>query len=314
MSCAHYGRSRVTARDSLGVRIEEECRVPRCCWIIALTAILASASAGASALADDLNRRFRGGWAVLEVEVFSNCSGSYNDNTVGELGISSNAGRRFAAGEIARIDRVKVKRRRVDVLLTLAHPVRVSQMDGPFELFEDRECKVQLMIPFTRDVIKTGDIGAISDRMASSMALFPSLEEAQASDSWSRRRPQPLPDDYQQTLQQHAVWKAEQINAEVGRAAAWALSQAAVIAQRLPDDDDYLAGFGAGAEEMKDLTLTDCTTLITAAPSGYRRSPPSGRSDRWREGWGDGQDLIFNLLVAERLNACSVPVPEVSSP
>ena len=33
--------------------------------------------------------------------------------------------------------------------------------------------------------------------------------------------------------------------------------------------------------------------------------------DRWYRGWEDGQRLVYNLALLERLDACYVPVPEI---
>jgi hypothetical protein len=283
-----------------------------CVLAIVLAAMVSTASA--AGLGDALNAKLKGAWAVTEVEVFSSCSGSYNDNTLGELGVASKASRRFAAGEIVKIDRLKVRRQRVDLMLTLAEPVRVARTDGPFTLYDERTCKVQLIIPVPREQIKAGDMEAILDRISAPFALYSSLDEARDSEQWSGREPQPLPEDYDRTVQLHAAWKAEQTNREVREKSRTALARAADLAERLRDDEDYLAGFSAGAEKMSSLYLSDCSLLLSASDSANRSSPPGGQDSRWKEGWEDGQDLIFNLLIAQRLQACMVPVPAVDPP
>jgi hypothetical protein len=283
-------------------------------WLSTIILAALAPTVFASNLGDALNGKLKGAWAVLDVEVYSACSGSYSDNTLGDMGVASKANRRFEPGEIVKIDRLKVKRQRVDVLLTLAKPIRTSRVDGPFELFDERRCQVQLIIPVPREQIKANDTEKILDRITAPMTIYSSLDLARDSEVWNGREVRPLPDDYSQTLQLHAVWKAEQTNAEVHATAIRSLTRAADIAERIRDDDDYLEGFSAGAEKMSSLYLTDCSLLLTATEQSNRKNPPDDRSSRWKEGWEDGQDLIFNLLVAERLQACTVPIPAVAVP
>lgn len=276
--------------------------------ILALTLSLA-ASGFASDLDDRLNQRLRGAWAVLEVEVYSGCAGTYSDNTVGDAGVASKAPQRFEAGELVKIDKVNAKRQRVDLLVSLAAPVRISRVDGPFELFDEKECKVQLIVPTAREDIKSGNDAAIISRLGTLLTLYPSLDEARGSDAWNGREVEPLPADYDLTLARYAVWKAEQTNAAVDEALRRAISDAADVAGDLGDDSDYLAGFAAGAEEMSSFNTTDCGSLIGASLSFHDTSPPKDKPNRWRDGWEDGQELIFNVLLAEGLEACHVPVP-----
>ena len=276
--------------------------------ILALILVL-SAPASASGLDDRLNQRFRGGWAVLEVEVYSACAGTYSDNKVGNAGVASKAANRFEAGELVKIDKVNAKRQRVDLLLTLTVPRRSPRTDGPFELYDEKVCQIQLIVPFSREQIKSGDDGFIATRLEELMTLYPSLEDARDSDAWNGREPLPLPDDYDLTLQRYAVWKAEQTNASIREALQRAISDAADVADDLDDDADYLAGFGEGAEAMSSFSTTDCSSLLNTSLSYHDTSAPKDTSKRWRDGWQDGQELIFNVLLAERLQACRVPVP-----
>lgn len=268
-----------------------------------------AADSSASDLDDRLNQRFRGAWAVLEVEVYSACAGTYSDNEVGDAGVASKASNRFEAGELVKIDKVNAKRQRVDLLLTLAVPLRTPHIDGPFELYDQRECQVQLIVPVLREQVKNNDEQSIARRLEDLITLYSSPEDARESDSWNEREPEPLPDDYAQTLQRHAAWKAEQTNAEVGEAIRRAISDAGDVADDLIDDADYLAGFAEGAQKMSSFSTNDCSLLLSTAFSYHDTSAPEGRSKRWRDGWLDGQELIFNVLLAERLQSCRVPVP-----
>jgi hypothetical protein len=264
----------------------------------------------ASQLEDRLHSRLRGAWSVLGVEVYSNCSGTYNDNTVRAGGVTSKADRRFDAGELVKIDKIKVKRERVDVLVFFAEPVLRRRTDGPFELYDEAACKAQLLITVPREVVKAKDDARIADIITDIVTPFDSLDEARASDSWNGRERRAYPDDYELTLARYEVWKAEQTNAAVASRREQAIEDAADLVDHMEDDAEYLEGFAAGAEALKNWSVTDCSTLIHARFSHYDKSPPGDRNEaQWREGFDEGQELAFNVLLAERLGGCSVPVP-----
>jgi len=281
---------------------------------LAVFTVFLSPAISASELGDRLNRELAGGWSVLEVEIYSSCAGSYSDNTVGSAGVSSKAENRFDAGELVKIDKVKVKRQRVDLLLTLATPFRESRMDGPFELFDDHECRAQLIIPVGRSMVKAADAETILTHIREKLTVFQSFAEAQESDAWNGRELEPLPPDYDTTLQRHAAWQAEQTNAAVREAINRALDAAADVADDLHGDADYFAGFGEGAEEMSSFAVSDCSSLLSASYSVHREKAPKDQSNSWRDGYGEGQELVFYVLLADRLRACIVPVPVVTTP
>lgn len=284
------------------------------CLALLLMALLAASSATGSDLENCLERELRGAWGILETEVYSACGGTYSDNTVGAAGVGSKASSRFEPGELVKIDKIKVKRQRVDLLLTLAVPIRTSRVDGPFELFDERQCRVQLIFPVPREQVKGGDAEALLDTVRATVTLFPSLADARESDGWNGREVESLPADYEATLQRHAAWKAEQTNAAVRTAVAHALAAGADIAEDLSDDPDYLAGFANGAERMSSLTLSDCSSLLGASYTAYHRNAAKDQPRRWRDGWDDGQELVFFVLVANRLQGCFVPVPPIAAP
>lgn len=275
---------------------------------------MAAAVSSASELGDRLDRELKGGWGVLEVEVYSACGGTYSDNEVGSAGVASKAPNRFAAGELAKIDNVKVKRQRVDLLLTLDAPLRVSRMDGPFELYDQRSCRVQLMVYVPRELVKNSDLEGLLTEVKKQITLYSSRENAEISDNWNGREMEPLPDDYEETLHRHAIWKAEQTNAAVRDGIDHALSAAAEAVEDLDDDAEYLAGFGEGAEKMGEFSVTNCDSLLSLSFTTYRKSASSEKSRSWNDGWKDGQKLVFHVLLADRLRSCLVPVPATPLP
>jgi hypothetical protein len=139
--------------------------------------------------------------------------------------------------------------------------------------------------------------------------MFSSRDEAEMSDEWNGRETEPMPDDYEETLHRHAVWKAEQTNAAVRDGIDHALSEAAEAVDDLDDDTEYLAGFGEGAEKMAEFSITSCDSLLSVSFTSYRKSAPSDTSRSWKDGWNDGQKLVFHVLLADRLRSCLVPVP-----
>ncbi len=277
-------------------------------------ALLSVSAAGASELGDRLDSELKGGWGVLELEVYSSCAGTYSDNEVRAAGVASKAVHRFDAGELVKIDNVKVKHQRVDLMLSLAAPLLVAHMDGPFELYDQRRCQVQLMVYVPREQIKNADVEALLTSIREHLSLFVSYDEAKSSDAWNGRETEALPDGYDDTLLLHAIWQAEQTNIAVYDGIDRALAAAADAADDLDDDADYLAGFATGSEKMSDFAVSDCGSLLRASVSTYRKQAPADQPKRWQSGWDDGQRLIFNVLLADRLRGCTVPVPAVPPP
>jgi hypothetical protein len=249
-----------------------------------------------------LNARFRGGWVVVRLPVFSSCDGFYNDNEVVGARIDSRARRRFEAGELARVERIGVKRGRADVFLDLAEGVLDERREGPFTLYDERTCKIQLRVP----VPDRADLAAIEARFAELLELHEAAERAAASPLWNGRRREPYPEGYEQTLAAYEVWKAQQANAAVQERMDRAIEEAARITDRVSSDTEYLAGFAAGVEKVRDRGFGGCESLMSAS-----FSPDSGKSDRgsqWRRGYEDGQRLAYDLELLRRLKDCFVPV------
>ncbi len=265
--------------------------------------------ATAGGLDDELDSKLKGAWAVLSHEVYSSCSGTYSDNQIGAAGVASKAGRRFEAGELVKIDKIKVKRARVDLLTTLAEPVLVPRHDGPFELWDERECKAQLIFEIGRSAIKRGSADEIMASLTAAMTPHGSLDSARDSDGWNGRERRPYPDDYEGTLARYEAWKAEQTNAAVAAGIEQAIDEAAGVAHEIEQDAEYLDGFAAGVEEMESLEIDDCSRLIDASFSSFKERPPSGKTSTWNRGFDDGQSLVFYLHISRELRRCFVPVP-----
>jgi len=273
--------------------------------------LLAWGGTAAANLERDLETRLVGAWAVTAVEVYSGCGGAYTNNSVTGGGVASRADRRFEPGELAKVDKLSVKRSEVHVYLSLAEQVLTGRFDGPFELFDERSCRVQLMVELGRPTIAAGDVAAVLARLGEVLEVHPSLEAARGSGRWNERRRDPYPDDYHETLARYAVWQAEQVNVAVAARSDEALDDATRGVDRVRAEPAYLDGFAAGVEVARRWSVRTCDTLVSAAFGGLERQPPKDKAgDRaWCQGFRDGQELTFNLLLADRLRGCFVPVP-----
>ena len=274
-----------------------------CLW--GLAAAAAAAPGAAASLEDSLNARWRGGWVVVRVPVSSDCGGFYTDNEARGGRARGGGSHEFASGELARVERVGVKRGgRVDVFLDLAEQILEPREDGPFTLYEPRSCKVQLRIE------DAGSDAAGAERaLAALLELHPDATSAEASPAWSGRRREEYPEGYEQTLAEHARWKAAQVNLAVQERLEEAIEEASRANDRLRDDPEYLAGFAAGVERERDRSFGDCDGALRD-----RLSPDHerGEPERWQEGYEDGQRLAYHLELMRRLVDCFVPVPPAS--
>ena len=268
-----------------------------------LAALVAAAPAAAQDLEGPLNARFKSGWVIVRIPIASDCGGLYTNNEVHGARADSRGARRFAAGELARVERVEVRRGgRIDVFLDLAEQVLEASTDGPFTLYAPKSCRVQLLVAAPRDA-SLADAEALLDGL---LELHPDARRAEASAAWNGRRREDYPPDYERTLAEHAAWKATEVNRAVDARFAEAVEEATRIGDRIREDPDYLAGFGAGVIEVRDDYLGDCAALV-----GARIYPDSegDESATWNDGYEDGQRLAFALELIRLLRGCYVPVP-----
>jgi len=65
---------------------------------------------------------------------------------------------------------------------------------------------------------------------------------------------------------------------------------------------------------MGEFSVTNCDSLLSVSFTSYRKSASSDKSRTWKDGWNDGQKLVFHVLLADRLRSCLVPVPAPQLP
>lgn len=284
-------------------------------------AVLAVAMGAAAGVAEDLEealrQRWTGAWVVTAVETSSDCAGFATNNEVrGEL-VRSKGSHAFEAGEVAQVEKLNVKSDRVDLFLLLGEPILLTRQDGPFTLYGEKVCKVQLMIATPKRLGTAADRAGVEEVVLRALKPFSRREEAQRSPSWNGRRRDPLPADYDLTLARHAAWRAEQENARFAQLRERATEDAAAALARVIDDPSYLAGFGAGVEAVRSWRSGSCSALGSSTADSVVRSAPrerdgDGAEDKtWRRGYRDGQELAYALTLLREVRGCFVLVPPV---
>ncbi|HSN85784.1 MAG TPA: hypothetical protein VL025_03455, partial [Thermoanaerobaculia bacterium] len=275
----------------------------RSCLLLFLL-LAAPALAHAAGLEETLNARWRGAFVVVRVPVASDCDGYYNDNDVVGNRADSKARRRFEAGELAHVERIGVRRGRVDVFLDIAEGVLREFEDGPFTLYEPETCKIQLRVP----VPDRADAAGVELRLGDLLELHETARAAEASPTWNRRQREPFPEEYDRTLAAYESYKVVRTNAAIQERMDDAIEEASRITDQLRSDPEYLDGFAAGVDEVRERYYGDCGSLLTSSFSPDTRS---GKSSDWKRGYEDGQRLSYNLEILRKLKGCFVPVPPV---
>jgi len=270
------------------------------------------ASVAAKELQSDVQSRWLGAWAVVELDTYSDCSGMYTNNRVNGMLVRSGGASKFEAGELVRVDKVDLKRSRLDVLLSLVEPVLVPYQDGPFTLYREAACRVELEVELPRSDVKGKQGQAIDARLLELLERHPNEAAARGSDRYNGRERDPYPEDYVRTVRRHAVWRAEQDNADVQARIDSAVEETSHAVQRVQGHPAYLAGFGEGVEAARHARLDSCAAMLAldlaAIRAGAAQAKP-GVEAELANGFGDGQLVAFGVELVRRLPACFVPVP-----
>jgi len=278
---------------------------------VVLAVSLSTASAGD--LQRELAGRWRGSWVVLEVGVRSDCSGTYTDNRLNGRRVSGSRALSFEVGELAQIDKIDLHRARLDLMLTLAEPMRVSWQDGPFTLYRQAACRVELQADLPRSAVAGGDVAAVERALSQALERYDARNEAEGSRSWNARQVEPYPEGYDATLAEHARWKAEEANAAVHDRIGQAQAETVRVTERIESDDAYLSGFAQGVELARDLAWPACEGMVRGGVEGFLTRVPAGeKTDSQRRhdrGFEDGQRLVVSLELGKRLPGCLVSAP-----
>lgn len=274
-----------------------------------LTAVLLTCAGALAADAEsELNNRWRGAWVVIGVNTASSCGGSYTNNEVHGRLVSARASQRFQPGELARVYKVNLNRKRVEVLVDLAEPVLLPRQDGPFTLYDESRCKVELRF----DLGKTGrSLADIEALLGGVLDRFPDEAGARAAAGWNRRLREPYPANYEEMLAEYETWKVFTVNAEVQSRIEESIEEAARVVDRLSDDSAYLTGLAQGVDDARDKGLTNnCERLVSLSESGWISRAGKEAEKEFRRGYEHGQRLVFHVERARRLKRCFVLPPD----
>src|SRR5262245_39385729 len=181
--------------------------------LMALAAALTPTPAGD--LEGAMESRWRGAWILTAVDTYSDCAGTYTNNHVNGQLVQGRGRLAFRAGELAQVQKVDLKRARADLLLSLPEPILVSYQDGPFTLYREARCLIELQVELPRPLVAKQNAEGVDQIVLGVVSRFSSQQEASRSRRWNRRERDPYPDDYDQTLAEHDAWKAEQANAAI---------------------------------------------------------------------------------------------------
>jgi len=285
-------------------------------WVyFALACFVATAGPAFADFEDDVERAWAGAWVVTQVETSSDCLGTYNNNEIRGRLSSSKGSRRFAEGELARVDKVNVKSDRVDLYLSVAEPVLAARNEGPFTLYDERSCRVQFMVDVPREAIKGRRMPDVDARLLEVVERHENATAARRSRAWNRRERDAYPPDYEETLARHAAWKAEEINRSLAATRMAALDAASQVMERVTNDPPYLDGFAAGVDAQRGRSTPSCYDLAGARFESGEQRPPNDRrggspAERaFQRGFRDGQLLAWSTRVARAVEGCFVPVP-----
>jgi hypothetical protein len=259
----------------------------------------------AGELEKNVKARWLGAWIVINVESYSDCGGMYTNNRVNGTLVKSKGDHGFEPGELAKIDKIDVKRSRVDVLATVSEPLLLPYPEGPFTLYREARCKIEFEVMLLRDAVKNKNVDAVDGALAAILERHATLAQASDSDSWNGREMEHYPEDYELTLAKVAVWKAEQTNLKVEKKLGTALEETTRLGDRVNGDAVYLAGFARGVETARSNRPSDCPAMLAI---DLRPGSDEQASER---GFRDGQNLVHGLELLRRLPECYVPVPEL---
>jgi hypothetical protein len=252
---------------------------------------------GSAACADvegELRAELVGRFALTRSALLSECTDAYTNVEVAGGRPSGGRGARFDAGELVRVDNVKVgSLSGLDVYLSFAVPYLLSYRDGPFTLYEERRCRVQLDFDVDRETRR--DRGRALAAVTAVIELFASEAEARQG-AWNRRVTEPFPPDWEETQRAHAAWRVEERNRLVRKKIDEVLDAAVETQRYMSDDPGYLASFGAGARARSD-SWSSCEAMLTATFS------VSGSGED-RKGWADGQKVAWATRLARDLQEC----------
>jgi len=270
--------------------------------LAAVTLTLVAVAPPRSAHADgesELRARWKGKTVITKVPVFSECTDHFTDNAVPPGSLPHGDGLRFGAGEIATVDALEVTWTRIDVSIGFLEPYRVTWKDGPFTLYDQHRCRVQLKLELPRDVRK--DAAKAGSAISALLAVFPNAAEARRAPDYNARRVEAYPLNYERTRAEYETWHAARVNAAVQERIDVLLREAQDTVDRGREDEGYQRCFGKGAHTRSYQSFGSCESVLNA----YFVSSGSCENQR---GFDDGQRLAWTVGMVRALSGCFAPV------
>lgn len=277
----------------------------------ALAAVLPGllfAAVAAADLQDDLNARWRGAWIIVKGDIYSNCNGLTTDNRISGDLLRGNGRFAFAPGELARITKVDSKRRRVDVKLELRENLLVEYRDGPFTLYREAACEVELVIDFNNQRTKDLGVAGIEAQFSDWFERHARLDDAMDSPGWNGRLREPYPDDYDATLFAHEVWRVEQHNELIAVRIEESQQKIGYVLASVSTDREFGAGLGLGMAAMRDSIDDSCNRLVSSSLRTFA-SKHEATSSEEANGFETGQELAYHIELSRRLAGCYLEPP-----
>jgi hypothetical protein len=282
--------------------------------LVALFLLMSIAPPTAADAGGPAESQLRATWVgrqvVLRTAALSNCDDRYTNNRLRGTLPKAGGRHRFDPGELGRVDNLHVQRARIDVLVALLEPLRVELRAGPFQLYELRECRVELEIPVARAAVQRHDVDRLDGLLAGVLEAHDDDTTARESPLWNRRQAEPLPDDHDERLAAYHAWQEQQLYLALRDRLAEALDRAGDIAARADGSVAYARGLVQGVRDFEPERLFSaaCGELPGASFGPRRRRPPEELEGRdateWKDGLEDGQRLRFELALARRLERC----------
>jgi hypothetical protein len=272
-------------------------------------ALIATTSVALADLQDDLNARWRGAYLILNGDVASNCNGLTTDNRInGDL--ASASGRfRFEPGELAQIRKVDVRRKRVDVVLDIEEGVLIEYQEGPFTLYREASCEVELEIDFGSERAKDVGIEGVEAQFAFWFERHARLDSARASEGWNGRERRDYPADYAETLIAYDNWKIDQHNQLVAERIADSTEKTSLLLAQVDDEREFGAGLAEGISQMREAMSDNCNVLVSSSPGTFGNSADASSED-WGDGYSTGQQLAYHIELSRRLSRCFIDTDE----
>ncbi len=269
----------------------------------------------AADLQDELNTIYRGSWSVFLLETTSTCDASYTNNQVLGSRVLSSGPHRVPAGELGRVAKVDVKRSRIDILVDIDKPLLVSWADGPYELFDQARCRVELEVKVPREWVKKKLVNEIETLVSRVLERHDDQASVARSERWNRREIEPLPEGYEEVFLEYRAWKAGQLRIELLST----LDEALRVIDRADDDPAYGGGLAAGMEKEADQHRSwgECEEIAGKSFYPVGKDAPSefeGSDEKdWERGYRDGQVVAFHVELAQRIGVClgELAVPAV---